>query len=119
MFHRVLLLALFCFASHGTASHYDMQDVVTRVLQEQPESIQVINKEKAYLCPERIQLFEGGIFLVGEQSAIPIPALFSDGHGFFVPVDASVNVPITCRNCGFQYWYSPAQYRCPNCGFGG
>src|SRR5690348_7270783 len=119
MFHFFLLFLLGC-APFGSALNLQYgeqnQAIVARITQEQPESIVSMDEDKVYLIHEKIQLLHDGIYLITKNSVIALPMLFSDANGCFLPVNASVYAKIRCRNCGYEYWYSPAQYKCPKCG---
>lgn len=118
-----LLLISFIISGYSMEDRrFDLSDLIR---EHQPDSIEFYHDDRVFLKTDHISVTPQGLFLVSETSMIHLPNLNSCNEGCFIQSGeesttlASVYVPITCGNCGFKYWYSPAQSRCPNCGHSG
>jgi len=82
------LPALFVFAYENVIRDREKiqleEEILERILNEQPESVDFFHQDRIYLKSERVSFTKGGLVLLHGVSSIQIPTLFSDSTGLYI-----------------------------------
>lgn len=83
------------------------EEIVSRIVSEQADSIAFVDSEKVFLKPEHIRVSPQGLFLVSDDSCIPLQSLLSESRGCYLQTFAAS----TLASIG---WFEKCPY--PDCG---
>lgn len=104
--------------SYSTNAPQEENQMISQILEEQPDAVQGYEEGKLYLSPDRISTTAYGIYLQSEESSIYLPQLSSDQNGCYIALnDLTNSMKVRCGRCGFIFDLTEIVTNCPNCNY--
>ena len=109
------LFFIMCMAFSGLLAAAE-NSFISDILTYQPDSVLFLSDSKLYLRSEKIHATPGGIVIGDQQSYIPVPFLFSDEMGCYLPTASRAVVSYwMCYNPHCENYKKIWRGKSPNC----